>query len=92
MVRGRSSLDAFARYLGSHVGAPVVNKTELPGIYEYEFVRSRAAGGGERAGAPVEGRPSPLRSVAEEPPTHLPSSRINSGFACRERQSELKSW
>jgi uncharacterized protein (TIGR03435 family) len=40
-----------------YIGAPVVDKTGLSGVYEYEFVMPNFVGGGQR-GAPGEPQPA----------------------------------
>jgi uncharacterized protein (TIGR03435 family) len=69
-LRGNSKMDKLARWLGGYlgclgsVGGPVVDKTELKGIYEYEFVTvaGGGGGGGPRGGPPAGQAP---RMVSE---------------------------
>jgi uncharacterized protein (TIGR03435 family) len=68
ILKGRSTLDKLAQWLGGSLGGvaflsgPVVDKTGLKGMYEYEFVTVRQSGGGPRGGPPAGQLP---RSQAE---------------------------
>jgi uncharacterized protein (TIGR03435 family) len=68
ILRGRSTIDKLAQWLSgslggvAFLGAPVVDKTGLKGMYEYEFVTVRQSGGGPRGGPPAG---QPPRSQAE---------------------------
>ena len=60
VIRGKSTLDELARFLSggpSNIGAPVVDKTGLTGIYDYEFAPSIGGGGGGQRGGPPQGQP-----------------------------------
>jgi uncharacterized protein (TIGR03435 family) len=57
IIKGKTTLDRFAEFLsGDTLGglglAPVVNKTGLTPIYEYEFVRSGGSSGSRGASSP----------------------------------------
>lgn len=58
VLRGKSTLDKLAQHLVA-VGAPVVDKTGLSGIYEYEIVAPRPA--------PLSPLPPPPGAAAPEP-------------------------
>lgn len=65
VIKGKSTLDKLAQILSQFVGAPVVDKTGLTGIYEYEFLRSSGQGGGAR-GAPEPGRLAGPRPASDK--------------------------
>jgi uncharacterized protein (TIGR03435 family) len=71
VVKGRTTLDKLARWL-SEVGnggiglAPVVNKTALTGVYDYELVRSGQGAGARGAAQPVNMPPVPAGMGPEE--------------------------
>ena len=59
VVKGRSTLDELARWLTTELATPVVNKTGLTGVYEYEF-RRPALSSGQRGEAQAPGGPPSL--------------------------------
>jgi uncharacterized protein (TIGR03435 family) len=71
VVRGKSTLDKLAEWFSGNRGiglsTPVINKTGLTALYDYEFVLSDGAGSGPRGQSsdPLSARPSAdeLRSV-----------------------------
>src|SRR5262249_31045275 len=65
VIRGKSTLDKLAEWFSGSRGsvgfsAPVINKTELTALYDYEFVLSDGGGGGQRGQSsdPLSARPS----------------------------------
>jgi uncharacterized protein (TIGR03435 family) len=65
VVKGKSTLDKLAEWLSGSPGsvgffAPVINKTGLTALYDYEFVLSDGGGGGQRGQSsdPLSARPS----------------------------------
>jgi uncharacterized protein (TIGR03435 family) len=76
VLKGRSSLDEFARFLTEfmvgfvnlgYLDTPIINRTGLTGIYEYEFRLRPRPGGGVRGGdTPVAGPPSRAVRAADQ--------------------------
>jgi len=62
VIKGNSTLQKLAQFLTQFVFAPVVDKTGLTGIYDYEFLASIPPGGERGAGAPP---PDPATRLAE---------------------------
>jgi uncharacterized protein (TIGR03435 family) len=63
VVKAKSTLDKLAEWFSGSTGsfgAPVINKTGLTALYDYEFVLSDGGGGGQRGQAsdPLSARPS----------------------------------
>jgi uncharacterized protein (TIGR03435 family) len=70
VVRGRSTMEKLALWLGGYlggvgsIGSPVVDKTGLNAVYEYELVTVGGGGGGGARGGPPQGQaPRPMAEI-----------------------------
>jgi uncharacterized protein (TIGR03435 family) len=65
ILKGRSRLDKLVNAL--NIGLPIINKTDLTGIYEYEIPIPRRIATGERGGlSPPSDRASEMSNVLED--------------------------
>ena len=67
ILKGRSRLDTLVNAL--NIGLPIINKTGLTGIYEYEIPIPRATATGQRGGrgpSPPLDRASEMSNVLED--------------------------